>query len=97
MRQLLRQAAWEIQNLRRQNEILRARNEVVEVFSAALLGPKTPGGMEPDLAQELEATANKMQADEKIEQEQSLKITKRIQAQKAARKKGRKEAARSNA
>lgn len=39
---LLTQAVNEIRGLRRQNEIYGAQLEVVEVFRAALLGPRPP-------------------------------------------------------
>ena len=48
MKQLLNEAAREIESLRRQNEILSAKVEVVNIFGAALLGPKPQMGFSPD-------------------------------------------------
>lgn len=53
MKALLLEAAMEIERLRRQNEIMGAQLEVVEIFRAALLGPRTPQGMAVDVAWKL--------------------------------------------
>ena len=50
MKHLLQQAKHEIESLRRQNEILGAKVEVVNIFAAALLGPRPQQGMSPDVA-----------------------------------------------
>ena len=50
MKHLLQQAKHEIEHLRRENEILGAKVEVVNIFAAALLGPRPPHGMSPDVA-----------------------------------------------
>jgi hypothetical protein len=50
MKQVLKDALYEIESLRRQNEVLAAKVEVVNIFAAALLGPKPPQGMSPDVA-----------------------------------------------
>lgn len=49
VRSLLIRASGEIRSLRRQNEIMGAQLEVVEVFRAALLGPSPPQGMAEDI------------------------------------------------
>lgn len=54
MKDLLKQASLEIQQLRRRNEILEAQMGVVEVFRAALMGPPRPSGASPDVVWALE-------------------------------------------
>ena len=49
MKQLLNEAAREIERLRREHEILSAKVEVVNIFAAALLGKPERGGMSPDV------------------------------------------------
>jgi len=60
MKHLLLQAKHEIENLRRDNQILRAKVEVVEAFSAALLGPRPPQGFSPDVAWALQKAADEL-------------------------------------
>lgn len=50
MKQLLNEALQEILSLRRANEILGAKVEVVNIFAAALLGPSRPQGAGIDVA-----------------------------------------------
>ena len=54
MKNLLLEAKHEIESLRRQNELLRAKVEVVEVFAVALLGPRHPTGVALDVAWSLQ-------------------------------------------
>jgi hypothetical protein len=49
---LLKQAAGEINNLRRRNEILAAQVFVVEAFHAAMLGAPRGGSISQDIAWE---------------------------------------------
>ena len=49
VKHLLQQAAQEIESLRRQNELLQAKVEVVNIFGVALLGPRPQSGMSPDV------------------------------------------------
>ena len=49
MRHVLNDALHEIESLRRRNELLQAKVDVVEIFSAALLGKPGPVGMSPDV------------------------------------------------
>lgn len=58
MRNLLLEAKREIEQLRRRNELLEARNEVVSIFGAALLGPRPPQGFSPDVAWALQKAAD---------------------------------------
>jgi hypothetical protein len=51
---LLRQAANEIRNLRRANEVLAAQAAVVETFRAALLGRPSGGIMAPCISWEID-------------------------------------------
>ena len=52
MLDLLQQAKAEIENLRRENTVLRAKAEVVEIFAGAIFGARRNGGecMAPDIA-----------------------------------------------
>lgn len=54
MKHLLMNAKHEIESLRRRNEILQAKVDVVEAFSAALLGPRREGGMSIDVVWSLQ-------------------------------------------
>ena len=65
MKQLLFEAKHEILSLRRQNEILRAKVEVVEVFSAALLGPRTPQVESLDIAWSIQRKIEELDTAEK--------------------------------
>jgi hypothetical protein len=49
-RQLLIEARIELTELRRQNQIMGAQVDVIEVFRAALIGPRQPTAMQVDLA-----------------------------------------------
>ena len=49
-RQLLIEARNELDTLRRQNQIMGAQIDVIEVFRAALIGPRQPMAMQVDLA-----------------------------------------------
>ena len=60
MKQLLNAAMQEIISLRRQNELLAARVEVVNVFAAALLGPRTSQGMAIDVAWQLQKAIDEL-------------------------------------
>ena len=62
MKHLLTEAKNEILELRRQNALLRAKVEVVEVFSAALLGAPRPQGMSVDVAWSLQQQINALEA-----------------------------------
>jgi hypothetical protein len=58
---LLREAIHEIRSLRRQNEILRAKVEVIEIFGRATAAVGNGGGcLSHDVAYELEQEADKM-------------------------------------
>ena len=61
MKHLLTEAKNEILGLRRQNEILRAKVEVVEVFSAALLGAPRSQGASVDVAWSLQQKINELE------------------------------------
>ena len=63
MKNLLMSAAHEIEALRRRNEILQAKVDVVEAFSAALLGPRTPMGASVDVAWSLRRKAEELNAE----------------------------------
>lgn len=63
MKHLLIQARSEILELRRRNELLQAKVDVVNVFSAALLGPATQQGMSPDVAWALQKEIDKINAE----------------------------------
>lgn len=58
MKHLLLEAKHEIETLRRANQILQAKVDVVEVFSAALLGPRPAQGFSPDVAWSLQKAAD---------------------------------------
>ncbi len=64
MKHLLMNAREEIVQLRRTNEILRAKVEVVEVFAAALLGPPRFQGAAIDVAWELQKKIDELQVNE---------------------------------
>lgn len=55
MLDLLQEAKHEIENLRRENTVLRAKVEVVDIFAGALFGPRRGGEqcMAPDIAWQL--------------------------------------------
>lgn len=72
MKHLLMDAKHEIENLRRRNEILQAKVEVVEVFSVALLGPRPQGGMSPDVAWALQREINKLNGEMPTEPANSI-------------------------
>lgn len=58
---LLREAIHEIRSLRRQNEILRAKVEVIEIFGRATPAVGNGGGCHaPDITYALEQEADKM-------------------------------------
>jgi hypothetical protein len=54
VKELLNQARHEIIRLRRNNEIMGAQLEVVEIFRAALMGPRPPMQYLIDIAAEIE-------------------------------------------
>lgn len=58
----LRSAAREIRELRRANELLAAKVEVIDVFRAALLGVPRGGGVSPDVAWALDRMAEAAEA-----------------------------------
>lgn len=60
MKHLLQNAKHEIEHLRRENAILAAKVEVVNIFGAALLGPKQPMGMSPDVVWALDQEIRKL-------------------------------------
>lgn len=62
MKHLLLEAAHEIEALRRRNEFLQAKVDVVEVFSAALLGPRTQLGASVDVVWSLRRKAEELDA-----------------------------------
>lgn len=61
----LREAVHEIRALRRTNEILAAKVEVIDVFRAVLLGAPRTGGMAPDVAWALDRMAEHEEAEAK--------------------------------
>lgn len=61
----LREAAHEIRALRRTNEILAAKVEVIDVFRAALLGAPQAGVVAPDVAWALDRMAEEEEAKAK--------------------------------
>lgn len=61
VKHLLLEAKNEIIRLRRANELLAAKVEVVDVFAAALLGKPQPMGMAPDVVWALEKEIQKYQ------------------------------------
>ena len=65
MKHLLQDAKHEIERLRRENEILGAKVEVVNIFAAALLGPRPHGGMAPDVAWALDQKIRELDAAKK--------------------------------
>lgn len=64
MKHLLLNAKHEIEQLRRRNEILQAKVDVVETFSAALLGPPSNRGAAIDVAWQLQKEIEKLEAKE---------------------------------
>ena len=54
MKHLLMEAKNEIVSLRRQNELLAAQVRVVNIFEAALFGPRPQQGMSPDVVWAIE-------------------------------------------
>ena len=64
MKHLLQNAKLEIQQLRRANEILNAKVEVVEIFAAALLGRRPQGGMAPDVVWEIDKAIAELDASQ---------------------------------
>ena len=59
MKHLLMNAKAEIEGLRRENQLLRAKVEVLDVFSVALLGQPRPMGASIDVAWELQREIDK--------------------------------------
>lgn len=57
---LMREAAQEVRNLRRTNELLTAQVRVIAVFEAALIGRPSQGGMAPDIAWALDLRADEI-------------------------------------
>lgn len=66
MKDLLQRAKNEIEQLRRHNEVLSAKVEVVNIFAAALGLRKIKGGYGPDVAWELQKEIDTLQAAETI-------------------------------
>lgn len=68
MKHLLQAAKNEIQGLRRENELLRAKVAVVDVFGA-VVGLKNDGGLvaRPDLCWELDRVVQDIEEKEKVE------------------------------
>lgn len=64
LKHLLMDAKQEIESLRRRNEILQAKAEVVEAFSAALLGPRAQMGVSVDVVWSLHKEIEKLSAPE---------------------------------
>ena len=64
MKHLLLEAASEIEALRRANELLQAKVDVVEVFSVALLGPRRSMGMSVDVVWSLRKKAAELMPDD---------------------------------
>ena len=61
----------EITVLRKQNEILQAKVDVVNVFKAALLGPSIPSGMmHPDVLHLLHQKVHEIEVREKNEKQE---------------------------
>lgn len=60
MKHLLMNAKQEIEDLRCRNNLLQAKVDVVEVFSAALLGHRPQGGMSIDVVWELQRKIDEM-------------------------------------
>ncbi len=60
---MLAQASSEIKHLRRVNEILSAKVEVIDVFKAALLGPPRMGGRSPDIAWTLDCEVERLEKE----------------------------------
>jgi hypothetical protein len=54
MKDLLQRSKFEIESLRRRNEILTAQIDIVEIFAKALGLTRNKGGMSPDIAWELQ-------------------------------------------
>lgn len=63
MRELLNDALHEIESLRRQNEVLQAKVEVVNIFGVALLGPRPQMGMTPDVCWGLRQAIKKLETE----------------------------------
>lgn len=61
MKQLLKQAALEIEALRRRNELLEAQMDVVKVFRVALMGPPRPMGASRDVVYTLRKKADELE------------------------------------
>lgn len=61
MKHLLNQAKHEIIELRRQNELLAAQIRVVNIFEAALFGPRPSRGMTPDVVWELDKKIDELE------------------------------------
>lgn len=64
MKHLLQGVAEEIQSLRQRNTILQAKVDVLDVFAAALLGPRRETGMAPDVLWALRKEISKLEASE---------------------------------
>jgi len=64
MKELLQKARHEIIQLRRRNEVLTAQMDVVEIFAAALGLKRNQGGMEIDVAWELEQKLSQLEDEE---------------------------------
>lgn len=64
MKNLLREAAFEIRELRKQNQLLRARTDVLDLFAHVAGARQNPSGMSPDVAHALEGAAKELEAKE---------------------------------
>ncbi len=69
MKNLLKEAAYEIRDLRRRNEILSAKVEVMDLFAMVLnTEPARRGqGMSSDVAWQLDKAATEIEEKEKLE------------------------------
>ena len=67
MKHLLIDAKHEIDTLRRRNELLQAKVDVVEVFSAALLGVPRNMGATIDISWQLQKEIDKLEHPERSE------------------------------
>jgi hypothetical protein len=64
LKNILELAREEIVSLRRRNEILEARDEVVRLFTCLIM-PRTPGGMGEDVAWKITKELRRIEAEEK--------------------------------
>lgn len=64
MKNLLREAAFEIRELRKQNQLLRARTDVLDLFAHVAGARQSPSGMSPDVARALDYAVKELEAKE---------------------------------